>query len=111
MSATTLDAMFADGDVEIMDYFDTANYSRPNARKIDPVGKVIAEEFMQPKALTPDALAQALRVPAARLNGLLSGADALTADWDARLTKFFNLSAGYFLRWQEHIENVRATRR
>ncbi len=74
------------------------------------IGKVLAEEFMEPLNISQSVLARALGVPRARISDIVNGKRAVTADTDLRLCKYFSLSDGYFLGIQERIE-ILATRR
>jgi addiction module HigA family antidote len=78
---------------------------------LEHVGIVLKEEFMRPYGLSMSALANAIGVPANRIHGILHGVRGITADTDLRLTKFFGLSDGYFLRVQEHYDILMAKRR
>ncbi|OGI02287.1 MAG: addiction module antidote protein, HigA family [Candidatus Melainabacteria bacterium GWF2_37_15] len=74
------------------------------------IGKILKEEFMEPYELSQNALARAIFVPPNRIHQILKGTRRITADTDLRLTKFFGLSEGYFLRMQENIELRQAKR-
>ena len=43
-------------------------------------------------------------MPANRINAIVRGQRGITADTDLRLTKYFGLSKGYFLRLQTNLE-------
>ena len=58
------------------------------------------EEFLQPLGLSQSALARALRVPPRRINEIILGKRALTADTDLRLARYFGLTPGFFLGLQ-----------
>ncbi len=55
---------------------------------------------MEPLGLSQNALARAVRVPPRRINELVHGRRAVTADTDLRLTRYFGLSEGFFLGLQ-----------
>jgi len=63
-------------------------------------GEILALEFMQPIALSQNALARALHVPPRRINELIHGRRAVSADTDLRLARYFGLSEGFFLGLQ-----------
>jgi addiction module HigA family antidote len=63
-------------------------------------GEILAVEFMTPFALSQNALARALNVPPRRINELVHGRRAMTADTDLRLARYFGLSEGFFLALQ-----------
>ena len=63
-------------------------------------GEILQLEFMAPLGLSQNALARAIRVPPRRINELVHGRRAVTADTDLRLTRYFGLSEGFFLGLQ-----------
>jgi addiction module HigA family antidote len=50
--------------------------------------------------LSQNALARSLRVPPWRINELVHGRRAVSADTDLRLARYFGLSEGFFLGLQ-----------
>jgi addiction module HigA family antidote len=68
----------------------------PNAHP----GEILAVEFMAPLGMSQNALARALSVPPRRINELVHGRRAVTADTDLRLARYFGLSEGFFLALQ-----------
>jgi addiction module HigA family antidote len=63
-------------------------------------GEILLEEFMRPLGLSQNALAKALREPPRRINEIVHGRRAVTADTDLRLARYFGLSEGFFLGLQ-----------
>jgi len=63
-------------------------------------GEILLEEFLRPMGLSQTALAQAIGVPPRRINEIVLGKRAVTADTDLRLARYFGLSEGFFLRLQ-----------
>lgn len=63
-------------------------------------GDILLEDFLQPMALSQNALARALHVPPRRINEIVLGKRAITADTDLRLARFFGVSEGFFLGLQ-----------
>jgi addiction module HigA family antidote len=63
-------------------------------------GEILAEEFMRPLGLSQNALARSIRVPPRRINELVHGRRAVTADTDLRLARYFGMSEGFFLGLQ-----------
>lgn len=63
-------------------------------------GEILMEEFLKPLGLSQNRLARALRVPPRRINELVLGKRAMTADTDLRLARYFGLSDGFFLGLQ-----------
>ena len=74
-------------------------------------GEVLLEDFMRPLGLSQNALARALRVPPRRINELVHGKRAVSADTDLRLCRYFGLSEGLFLRLQVEFDLEEAKRR
>ena len=71
-------------------------------RKLDPItpGEILSEEFLKPLGLSQYRLAKEIGVPPQRISEIVSGKRAITADTDLRLSRFFGLSNGYWLRAQ-----------
>ena len=63
-------------------------------------GEVLLEEFLKPMALSQNALARAVHVPPRRINEIVLGKRAMTADTDLRLARYFGMSDGFFLGLQ-----------
>jgi antitoxin HigA-1 len=83
---------------------------RADLLPIPTVGEILLEEFLKPLELSQNALARAIAVPPRRINEIVLGKRGVTADTDLRLTRYFRLSEGYFLRLQmEH--DIRVERR
>ncbi|MBP8274830.1 MAG: HigA family addiction module antidote protein [Acidobacteria bacterium] len=86
-------------------------------RPVHP-GEVLREDFLRPAAMTANALAKALRVPAPRINDIVLERRGITADTAMRLARYFggdahswlNLQAIYDLRLAE-IANARKIER
>ena len=72
--------------------------------ELTTVGEMLKEEFIEPFKLTQNALAKAIFVPPNRIHQIIKGQRRITADTDLRLTTYFGLSHGYFLRYQEDYE-------
>jgi addiction module HigA family antidote len=67
-------------------------------------GEILMEEFLKPMMLSQTALANAIRVPPRRINEVVLGKRAITADTDLRLARTFGLSEGFFMRLQTDYE-------
>ena len=78
--------------------------------ELTTVGEMLKEEFIEPFNRTQNALANAIFVPPNRIHQIVKGQRRITADTDLRLTKYFGLTQGYFLRFQEDYE-LRIARR
>lgn len=62
--------------------------------------EILLEEFLNPMELSQTALARAIGVPPRRINEIVLGKRAVTADTDLRLARYFKMSDGFFLGLQ-----------
>lgn len=71
-------------------------------RKLAPVhpGEVLEEEFLKPLDITQYRLAKGLHVPPRRINEIVLGKRAISADTALRLARFFGNSARFWLNLQ-----------
>jgi addiction module HigA family antidote len=67
-------------------------------------GEILTEEFLKPMKLSQTALARAIDVPPRRINEIVLGKRAVTADTDLRLARYFNMSEGFFMGLQTDYE-------
>jgi antitoxin HigA-1 len=63
-------------------------------------GEILLEDFLKPLSMSQNALARAINVPPRRINEIVLGKRAITADTDLRLARYFKMSDGFFLRLQ-----------
>lgn len=63
-------------------------------------GEILLEEFLRPMNLSQSELARAINVPPRRINEIVLGKRAVTADTDLRLARYFRISEGFFLGLQ-----------
>ena len=63
-------------------------------------GEILLEEFINPMAISQNALARALQVPPRRVNEIVLRRRAITADTALRLATFFGTSEGFWLGLQ-----------
>jgi len=77
---------------------------------IPHAGDVVALEFMEPLGMSGAELATALRVDPERLSAMIAGSVLVDADLDLRLTRYFGLSEGFFLRVQTRCDTLTAKR-
>ena len=68
-------------------------------RAIHP-GEVLREEFLVPLAMSANALALALHVPAPRINDIVRERRAVTPDTALRLARYFDTTAQFWLNLQ-----------
>ena len=79
----------------------TTGRKRKHVRAYNPhPGEILLEEFMRPLGLSQNALARAIKVSPRRINELVQGKRAVSADTDLRLARYFGVSAGIFLGLQ-----------
>ena len=67
-------------------------------------GEVLLEEFLQPLALSQNRLAREIKVPPRRINEIVLGKRAITADTALRLGKFFGTTAQFWLNLQDQYD-------
>jgi len=79
--------------------------------ELTTVGEMLKEEFIDAFNISQNALAKAIFVPPNRIHEIVNNKRSITADTDLRLTKYFGLSQGYFLRYQEDYELRKAKRK
>lgn len=63
-------------------------------------GDVLLEDFLKPLGMSQTALAKAIGVPPRRINEIVLGKRAVTADTDLRLARYWGVSPGFFLGLQ-----------
>jgi addiction module HigA family antidote len=75
-------------------------------KKISPVypGEVLLDEFLKPMHLTQYRLAKEISVPARRINEIVLGKRAITADTALRLGRYFGISPQFWLNLQAHYD-------
>ena len=71
-------------------------------------GEVLKVLYLDPLELSPIALAKRLHVPRTRLERLVRGETALTADTAMRLSRFFGNTAEYWMNLQRGWDLARA---
>ena len=68
-------------------------------RPIHP-GEILREEYLQPLDMTPNALAKALHLHAARINEIVRENRGITPDTALRLARFFGNTPEFWLNLQ-----------
>jgi addiction module HigA family antidote len=63
-------------------------------------GEILLEEFLKPMNLSQYRLAKDIHVPPRRINEIVKGKRAITADTALRLSRFFGMSEGFWLGLQ-----------
>jgi len=74
-------------------------------------GETLREDFLKPLGLTANRLAMELLVPATRVNDIVRGKRAVTADTALRLARYFNSTPQFWLNLQTAFDLDVATRR
>ena len=75
-------------------------------KKMKPVhpGEVLLEEFLKPMEISQYRLAKDISVPARRINEIVHGTRAITADTALRLGRYFGTPAQFWLNLQNHFD-------
>lgn len=63
-------------------------------------GEVLLEEFLEPMGISQCRLAKDISVPARRINEIVHGKRAVTADTALRLSRYFGTSDRFWLNLQ-----------
>ena len=84
-----------------------------SSRKLPPVhpGEILLDEFLKPLGISQYRLAKDVSVPPRRINEIVRGSRAITADTALRLARFFGTSERFWLnlqtRYALEVEKVR----
>ena len=73
-------------------------------------GEMLATEFMEPLELDVATLASAIDVAPDDLIAVIDGNRTVSGELDLRLTRYFRMSEGFFLRLQNQFDLVQAKR-
>jgi len=75
-------------------------------KKISPVhpGEFFLKKFLKPMGISQYRLAKDISVPARRINEIVHGNRALSANTALRLAKYFGMSPQFWLNLQSHYE-------
>lgn len=73
-------------------------------------GEVLLEEFLVPMSLSQNALARAIVVPPRRINEIVLGKRAITADTALRLARYFGTSEQLWMGLQADYDLEEARR-
>ena len=85
---------------EIMDAsFDFGDVEEHQLRNVSP-GEVLKHEFMVPLSISARSLAKALNVPTNCMTEIIKGKRAVTADTALSLSKYFGVSAEFWMNLQ-----------
>ncbi len=80
--------------------------------ELEPVhpGEILKHDFMEPCALSSNALARALGVTPARINEIVRGRRGITAETALRLARYFGTDAQSWMNLQDRYELALAER-
>ena len=67
-------------------------------------GEILLEEFLKPMDISQYRLAKDINVPARRINEIVHGKRAITANTALRLGKYFNMSPQFWINLQSHFD-------
>lgn len=75
-------------------------------KKMKPIhpGEVLLEEFLKPMEISQYRLAKDISVSARRINEIVHGTRAITADTALRLGRYFGTAAQFWLNLQNHFD-------
>ena len=74
-------------------------------------GEILLKDFLEPKGLSKNALANRIGVPATRIGDITSDHQGITGDTDIRLSRHFGTTEGYWLRLQNAYDLEAARRK
>jgi addiction module HigA family antidote len=76
------------------------------ARKLPSVhpGEILREEFLNPLGLSQSRLARDTRIPPRRINEIVRGRRAITANTALRLARYFGTTERFWLNLQAHYD-------
>lgn len=63
-------------------------------------GEVLLQEFLKPMDITQNRLGRGIGVPPRRINEIVLGKRAITADTALRLARYFGVSEGFWMGLQ-----------
>ena len=80
--------------------------ARTEAPFMAPVqpGEMLQEDFLEPLGISQYRLAQAIGVPARRINEIVHGTRRISADTALRLSRYFQMSDGFWMNLQAHYD-------
>lgn len=84
--------------------------TNPDWLRNSHAGEMLASEFLEPLAMSPEALANAIDTPVEAVRAVIDGEQPMTAELDLRLGRYFRMSEGFFLRLQDQYELLEAKR-
>ncbi|MEM8720814.1 MAG: HigA family addiction module antitoxin [Cyanobacteria bacterium P01_G01_bin.39] len=75
-------------------------------REFSPIhpGEILLEDFLKPMNLSQYSVARSLGVPPLRINEIVHGKRAITADTALRLARFFDIEAQFWMNLQSRYD-------
>jgi addiction module HigA family antidote len=75
-------------------------------KKFAPIhpGEILLEEFLKPMGITQYQLAKDISVPPRRINEIVHGERAISADTALRLSRYFDMSEAFWMNLQGHYD-------
>jgi antitoxin HigA-1 len=71
-------------------------------------GEILLEEFIKPLGITQYRLAKEIGVPQRRIGEIIARTRSVTADTGLRLSRFFNMSDGFWIGLQMDYDAAKA---
>lgn len=77
-----------------------------STKRIPPIhpGEILKEEFLDPMGISQYRLAKDINVPPRRINEIVLRKRAISADTALRLSKYFKMSALFWINLQAHYD-------
>jgi len=67
-------------------------------------GEILLEEFLKPMGISQNKLAMDIHVPAPRINAIVKGARAISADTALRLGRYFGTGPEFWINLQSNYD-------
>jgi addiction module HigA family antidote len=84
--------------------------TNPDWLENEHAGQMLVSEFMEPNDLDAGQLARNIEVAEQRVREVIEGTRPVDAELDLRLSRYFRMSEGFFLRLQDRYEIIEAKR-
>ena len=77
-----------------------------NNKDMSPIhpGEILLDEFLEPMGISQYRLAKDINVPPRRINEIIHGKRAISADTALRLGKFFNMTPQFWMNLQSRYD-------
>jgi addiction module HigA family antidote len=77
-----------------------------SGRRLPPVhpGQILRDELLTPMGISVYELANAIKVPRSRVNDIVLGRRAITADTALRLGRYFGMTPEFWINLQAHYD-------